>query len=200
MSQRVPSQQVRPGEPETALRRRTRRAIIDAAVHLWARDYATPLSAIAESAGVSRSTLHRYFPDRRALVDGCLAAVDEVFAEGWRCAADSHGSALEQLIAELDLMLPLGDWVLFLWSDPTRFADHPLSEEVFGEEGMESTRLLIERGQAAGELDPEAPTDWLHSVYYAILYSAAESVVNARLSIPEASRLAARALRRGITG
>lgn len=182
-------------EPDTALRRRTRRAIVDAAVHLWARDFSTPLATVAHEAGVSRSTLHRYFADKHALVDGCLAVIEEVFPSE---STATGGTALDRLIADLDVVLPLGDWVLFLWSDPNRFADHPAGAELWGDDGMEPVKALIAQGQAQGDLDPEAPADWLLSIYYSVLYCAAESIVNNQLTIPEASRLAGRALRRGI--
>src|SRR5687767_4699401 len=79
---------------DTPVRRRTRRAIVDAAVRMWARDFAAPLSAIAEQAAVSRSTLHRYFPDRPALLDACLRTALEVFGEVTPCD-DVPGTAPE---------------------------------------------------------------------------------------------------------
>jgi AcrR family transcriptional regulator len=186
---------------DSSVRRRTRRAIIEAAVHVWARDFSAPLSAVAAEAGVSRSTLHRYFVDRSAVVDACLAAAHESFdtvgAEN-RPVSDGVESAMDRLIADLEHVLPLSNWVIFLWSDPSRFGDHPAAAGLLGDDGTEPTRELIRQGQAAGDLDPDAPTDWLLELYYSVLYCAAEGIVNGRFSIAEASRLAARALRRGI--
>src|SRR5690625_7646568 len=63
-----------------------------------------PMTDIAEAAGVSRSTLHRYFPDRTALRD----AMDELAQSAWidavRSARLEEGSGLEafrRLCAEL---------------------------------------------------------------------------------------------------
>jgi AcrR family transcriptional regulator len=187
---------------DTPVRRRTRRAIVDAAVHTWARDFAAPLSAIAEHAAVSRSTLHRYFPDRTALLDACLRTALEVFGQASPCDEVPHTApeppALDQLLNQLESVVRLGDWVLFLWTDPTRFAGHPLADDLVGGED-DATLALIRRGQAEGSLDPEAPADWLLGVYYSVLYCAAEQAVRGAMPAHEAGRLAVRALRGGIT-
>lgn len=187
---------------DTSLRRRTRQAIVQAAVHVWARDFSATLSAVADEAGVSRSTLHRYFADRSALVDACLRAAGESFdtlGADSRPASDGvETSAMGRLVADLEHVLPLSNWVIFLWSDPSRFGDHPVAAELLGDDGTEPTRELIRQGQAAGDLDSDAPVDWLIGLYYSVLYCAAEGIVKGQFSIAEASRLAARALRRGI--
>lgn len=187
---------------DTSLRRRTRQAIVQAAVHVWARDFSATLSAVADEAGVSRSTLHRYFADRSSLVDACLRAAGESFdtlGTGSGPATDSsETSAMERLVRDLEHVLPLSSWVIFLWSDPSRFGDHPVAAELLGDDGTEPTRELIRQGQASGDLDPDAPVEWLLGLYYSVLYCAAEGIVNGQFSIAEASRLAARSLRQGI--
>jgi AcrR family transcriptional regulator len=199
------------GEPDpatgrdTPVRRRTRRAIIDAAVHVWARDFAAPLSTVAQEAAVSRSTLHRYFPDRPALLDACLRTAMEVLGEADPCddAGGATGGAPEQpaldrLMSQLEGVVQLGDWVLFLWTDPSRFAGHPLAGELVGGGEDDVTLALIRRGQQEGSLDPDVPADWLLSVYYSVLYCAAELAVRGALPAHEAGRLGVRALRSGI--
>jgi len=53
----------------------TRQRIVDAAVHLHEKlgPAHTPLSAIAERAGVTRLTLYRHFPDEAAIFAACTA-------------------------------------------------------------------------------------------------------------------------------
>jgi AcrR family transcriptional regulator len=182
---------------DTSVRRRTRRAVVEAAVRLWARDFAAPLSDVAEAAGVSRSTLHRYFADRAALIDACLASAGEAF-DGLDQRSPT-GSPLDELCRQIEQVVPLGHWVLFVWGDPARFADHPLGSHLFSEEATAPTLALVEQGQAAGDIDPDVPAPWLVNVYYSLLYGAAEFVVQGKLSAPEAARLAIRALRGGIS-
>lgn len=188
-------------DQDTPVRRRTRRAIIDAAVRTWARDFAAPLGAVAEQAGVSRSTLHRYFADRPALLDACVRTALEVFGETGRCDDGPRGlpelTVLDQLMSQLEGLVQRGDWVLFVWTDPSRFADHPLAEDLVGGED-DATLALIRRGQAEGSLDPGVPADWLLGVYYSVLYCAAEQAVRGAMPPHEAGRLAVRTLRGGI--
>ena len=53
----------------------TRRRIVDAAIHLHESlgPSQTPMSAIAETAGVTRLTLYRHFPDEAAVLAACTA-------------------------------------------------------------------------------------------------------------------------------
>ncbi|MEU1179064.1 helix-turn-helix domain-containing protein [Streptomyces sp. NPDC005820] len=46
----------------------TRRAILDAAITLLATDPTASLSEVAAAAGVGRTTVHRYFPERSDLL------------------------------------------------------------------------------------------------------------------------------------
>ncbi|WP_051297986.1 TetR/AcrR family transcriptional regulator [Brevibacterium album] len=69
--------------PQSALSptaRRTRTAIMTAAIDLLAAHPEAPMKDIAEAAGVSRSTLHRYFADRATL----RLALDELTVSQWR--------------------------------------------------------------------------------------------------------------------
>ena len=53
---------------ESATKVRTRRAILDAAVGALARDASASLAEVASAAGVGRTTVHRYFPERADLL------------------------------------------------------------------------------------------------------------------------------------
>jgi AcrR family transcriptional regulator len=53
---------------ESGTRARTRRAILDAAVVLLAGDPTASLGDVAAAAGVGRTTVHRYFPERSDLL------------------------------------------------------------------------------------------------------------------------------------
>lgn len=181
---------------DTAVRRRTRRAIIDAAVHLWARDFHASLSAIASEAGVSRSTLHRYFAERDALIDAALQTAWEVFGDADACRSRSAGP-LEQLCQQLQGCVALGDWVLFLWTDPSRFDERPGSAELFAE-SPDGTSALLLAAQESGEIDAELPLPWLTTVYYSLLYAGAEAAATGTVPVFDAGRFAVRAFRNGV--
>lgn len=49
----------------------TRQAIIEAAIVVFNEDLSAPLEKVAERAGTTRRTLHRYFKDRKELMTSC---------------------------------------------------------------------------------------------------------------------------------
>ena len=71
---------------ESGARHRTRRAIVEAAIGVISDNPTAPLSEIAEAAGVGRSTLHRYFPERTDLLravalEVAAAALDKLIGK-----------------------------------------------------------------------------------------------------------------------
>ncbi|MGW7694593.1 TetR/AcrR family transcriptional regulator [Streptomyces asiaticus] len=74
---------------ESATRTRTRRAILDATVARLSADHAASLADVAEAAGVGRTTVHRYFPERSDLLAAIGADVrDRVEAATARARLD----------------------------------------------------------------------------------------------------------------
>ena len=69
---------------ESATRTRTRQAILAAAVTVFARDPSAALGEVAAAAGVGRTTLHRYFPERSDLLSALVVHVLEQVAAAMR--------------------------------------------------------------------------------------------------------------------
>lgn len=177
----------------TGVRQRTRRAILDAAMSAWATDFTMSLGDIADRAEVSRSTLHRYFPDRQTLVDAVHAdAVSQLTALGERAMAgcDHSGAAIEALIR---VGVELGDAVLFLFSDPSRFADSSHWED---DDEQELPRLMAE-AQSEGVLAPDMDAAWLIDVFYSLIFVAAEAVGRGRMPRHRAAEIAIRTFLHG---
>lgn len=178
---------------DRGVRQRTRRAILDAAVSGWARDVGLSLGEIADGAEVSRSTLHRYFPDRQALMtaarDHAVAGIEAASMAATKDAA----TAAEILSGLIRAAVRMGDAVLFLYSDPNRFPDWATDDSV-DRESLE----IIERAQREGSVAPDFDPNWVLTTFYALAYSGAEMVANGTLSIERAGDLAARTLMRGV--
>ena len=51
---------------------KTQKKILDAAFEILAQDISAPLERVAEHAGVTRMTLHRYYAGREALVEATV--------------------------------------------------------------------------------------------------------------------------------
>ncbi|WP_255946630.1 TetR/AcrR family transcriptional regulator [Streptomyces odontomachi] len=158
--------------PETAgarTRSRTRRAILSAAASVLGRDYHATLADIAAAAGVGRTTLHRYFPDRTGLINAAIADSVEAIQQSVADAALDQGCPVEAMRRLVPAMVAVGDRLVFLFGDPRVLegrsaADtpEPLDDPVIA---------LIERGQAEGAFDPDVTPAWIQRVLWSLVYT-----------------------------
>src|SRR5215475_11339183 len=93
--------------------------VIDAAISEFSRNgfHGTPLSAVAERAGISTAYVFKLFPGKERLfvaaLDECFARVEAALAEGAARAEsgtptdvlDKMGEAYAELIADRDLLM-----------------------------------------------------------------------------------------------
>jgi TetR/AcrR family transcriptional regulator, repressor for lfrA len=147
---------------------RTRRDVVAAAVEVWAVDNSASLGAVATAAGVGRTTLHRYFPDREALV----AAVDRESRERFDAATtraridDGTGAqALDRLLREVVALGPVLGLV---------FADNAIVDpDTWESEARpDPFGVVIVRGQADGSLGRDLPADWIGIHCWTALFGA----------------------------
>jgi AcrR family transcriptional regulator len=82
---------------DSLVRVRTRAAILTATASALAADRVAALPDIAASAGVSRTTLHRYFADRETLVYEAILDSIWILAETVDEAAFEQGSTAEAI-------------------------------------------------------------------------------------------------------
>lgn len=178
----------------SGVRQRTRRAILDAAIALWSRDFSASLGDIAERAAVSRSTLHRYFPERQALVDAALAeAVAAIEREGEKALVGCR-TAVDELSALMRAGIDNGDAILFLFSDPNRFAGNPYWDESEDEDVLG----VITRAQAEGGIAADVTPGWILGVFYSLIYTAAEAIASDQLPRHRAVDVAVRTFLHGV--
>ncbi|SMD25929.1 transcriptional regulator, TetR family [Kibdelosporangium aridum] len=179
------------------MRQRTRRAVLDAALSLWSRDFSASLGDIADRAQVSRSTLHRYFPDRQALVDAALVDATETIERVSEKATASCTTAAEELDALMRAMIDVGDLILFLFSDAHRFKDNPYwtSNE---DQDEQELATLITRAQQQGALAADVAPSWAAGCFYALVFAAAESISAGTLPRHLAADLAVRTFLHGL--
>lgn len=146
----------------TRVRERTRRSLIAAGVAELSRRPAATMAEIADVAGVSRSTLHRYFADRDALVAAIDAEVDAAYLAAIDAARIDEGSgidALERLLGEM-----LDQIEAFAW-----WMRSPEDDDGDDTEGDRRVVELLHRGQRDGTIDTRLDADWiLMSVWSAL--------------------------------
>lgn len=148
---------------DTAARVRTRRVIVEAAITTLAGDPAASLTDIADRAGVGRSTLHRYFPDRNELHAAVAAAVNERLAEAQRRADLAGGTGREALIRLAREYFDLGDALSFMFAGNVDVSD--------GSEPCDEVTDATTRGHADGTVDAAFPPQWVDYLMWCLLYA-----------------------------
>lgn len=75
----------------------TKQNIIDAAIFIFNEDLSAPLEKVADKADVTRRTLHRYFTDRKELLDACQQDMQASCKQGMTTAMESSTNPVQQL-------------------------------------------------------------------------------------------------------
>jgi AcrR family transcriptional regulator len=160
-----------PGPESTGARARgrTRRAILSAAASVLGRHYHATLADIADAAGVGRTTLHRYFSDRTALINAAIEDSVEAIEQSVADAALDQGCPVEAMRRLVTAMVTVGDRLVFLFGDPRVLesrgaADTPQPPD-------DPVIALIKRGQAEGVFDPDATPAWIQRVLWSLVYT-----------------------------
>lgn len=177
---------------ESATRERTRTAILTAGIATLTERPAASMGDIAEAAGVARSTLHRYYPDRAALRSAIAAHVSAEYDAALDRARLQDGTGMEaftRLVGELLENLHVFTWWMYTEN---------VAEEASDFDTEQRTEDAIIRGHADGTIDPRMPADWLIAMVWSALYSIdqAAPLVNGqpRRTLREARELAQRSL------
>ena len=146
------------------------------------KDPSAALADVAKAAGVGRTTLHKRFPTRSALIRAvagdALDLVDSVLSEVDYTSDD----AIEDLVTRL---VALGPRIEFLLRFPGLENDEQLAVRILA---MDQPVLdLITRLQGS-RLRRDLPAWWILNTLYAGLYNAWEAIVAGRLAPLDAPR------------
>lgn len=184
---------------------RTRESIITASIALLSTRPEAPMTDIAEAAGVSRSTLHRYFPDRNSLIGELNAYAADQWQRTVQGANLSEGTGLEafrRLCIGLMESLDVLSWWMSrpeMWEgEYVEFRADGSASVIDGDQetSMDDAEMLavIKRGQTDGSIDPEINPAWLLNVLWAVLYAAVMISPDSGLSAFESRDQALRTL------
>lgn len=171
--------------PQTTTKRRadakrSRAAIISAALHCFLDQPDVSMSDIARAADVSRVTLYAHFPSREELVTAVLEVVvtDAVTALD---ADDRPDLPARDALAHL----LRSSWEILHRHDGLRAAvaralpEHQVREQ--HHRVIDRLEALVARGQHEGDFRTDLPRDWLATVLLALLHAAADEVAAGRL-------------------
>lgn len=146
---------------------RSVRTILEAAERVLSVHPGASMEQIAEAAGVARTTVHRRFANRQALVEAMAADVvrqlDEVMDAG-RPETAPPLVALHEITANV-LRVKIG-WP-FAMGIVFTDADSPAAE---GKRRVDDRcLLLLRRARDEGLLDASTDLDWTRRVFYALI-------------------------------
>ncbi len=175
---------------------RTRRAILDAATTVLARDPGASLGAIAEAAGVGRTTLHRHYADRASLIEALAVDASEATRAAFVAARIEEGDPVAALGRVVHELVALGDRFAFLLREP-QLAGNPVVEAAEAED-LVPIVALVARGQASGVIRADLPSRWIAEVIGIFVYGAWAAVGSGVVARADAPALALTTLLDGL--
>ncbi|GAA1916859.1 TetR/AcrR family transcriptional regulator [Streptomyces sodiiphilus] len=187
-----------PGSTAPGTTARTRRAILDAAISVYARDRTASLSEVARAAGVGRSTLHRYFPDRSALVRELARDAVEATRQAFEEAALDQGAPAEAFPRAVQAVFRVSDRMAFLFGEGQGGEWDEAGFERAFEEAHAPVADLLSRGLAEGVLDPEYDPEWFVRALWYMASAGWESVTEGSMPRHRAVEHVTRTLTRGL--
>lgn len=179
---------------QAGLRPTARRAIVDAAIRLWAVNPGASLSEVALRAGVGRATLHRHFQGREAL----LAEVARICLEEMRDAVgdtvNPHAGARDRLRAMFEAVVPLGDRYSFLHRESVPGADAAAGYRA----QLDWAAALVADLKAEGDIALDVPSAWVVGQIDQLVWTAWNQVAEGRVAAADAASLCVRTLLEGL--
>ncbi|MFJ6464937.1 TetR/AcrR family transcriptional regulator [Streptomyces sp. NPDC091387] len=145
---------------------RSARAILTAAEQVLAEDPGASMEQIAAAAGVARTTIHRRFASRQALIEALATSAARQLAQA---VDDGRPDTAPPLVAmhriTANVLQVKGAWAFAL-----ELPADPHSEAALLQQDIaRRCTAVLARAQADKLIDATADLDWVRRVYYALL-------------------------------
>ncbi|MCO1580518.1 TetR/AcrR family transcriptional regulator [Crossiella sp. SN42] len=151
--------------------------LLAAADFLGRRPNAT-YDEIAKAAGVSRATLHRYFPRREDLLKALVRNAAKKMKEALITADLDKGdctSAVRRLVAASVEHAPYLALLYTLSQDDLPASEYPIWEQI-----DQAVTELFERGQSSGEFTTRLTAPWMAEALFSLVAGAVWAVRSGR--------------------
>lgn len=179
----------------------TEQSIIEAAILIFNEDLSAPLEKVADQAQVTRRTLHRYFKDRRELMDKCQKEIRKACEVAMKNAYDASKSPLERLEGMFYAGLDCGSKNTFLHKLHTL---HDHKHQAANEECSEYDHTFelwkgnLQMLLAKGVIREGMTVDWIHNFFQGVVVVFINSQQRGSLGRAEARQLAWYSFSKGI--
>lgn len=167
--------------------------LLDVAVEVLVADPSASLATVAAAAGIGRTTLHKQYATRDALLTAIAHRALERTDRAIATADPSRPGALRRLVQAL---IPAGPQLAFLFRQPGLGADPHIGEQLRSLE--RPIEAVIESAQRDRTLRSDRPLWWFVSTLYALVYIAWEGIEMGRLAPLDATDLVLGTLTHGL--
>jgi len=150
----------------------TRQDIVDAAILLFNEDMSLALEKVAEKAGVTRRTLHRYFRDREELIKSCSEEMVLSCKKAMESAMMSSTNPLDQLREMLYASIDCGTKFAFMGKLHTH-RDHKHTSHkpdcVRYDEAVDKIKSRVVLLQQKNAVSKFITTEWAVSLFFSVV-------------------------------
>ena len=173
-----------------------REALLDAASQQLAVNPNATLQEIADYAKISKATLHRYFSGRDDLIIALAHRAVALVSSAINASALEQGDLEAALARLLETLIPLGDKVYFLLSQPA--LENVPTMNTGASVADAQLHRFVEARQSSNELRQDLPPVWVvHALNY-LMFAAWEAVYRGHIAPRDAARLVTTTLLHGI--
>ncbi|NRQ37714.1 TetR/AcrR family transcriptional regulator [Nonomuraea sp. NN258] len=145
---------------------RSVRAILEAAERVLAEDPGASMEQIAAVAGVARTTIHRRFANRQALIDALASSAARQLA---RAVDDGRPDTAPPLVAMHRITANVLQ-VKSAWAFALGLPAEPGGEAALLQQDVARRCIgVLRRAQADKLIDEAADLEWVRRVYYALI-------------------------------
>ncbi|MFD0899724.1 TetR/AcrR family transcriptional regulator [Actinomadura sediminis] len=169
--------------------RRSRTAILDAAVQVLNARPGAGVAVIAAAAGVSRQTVYAHFPTRERLLSAVLDRLTAETVAEMDAADLDAGPAAEALLRLLDAGARTAGRYPVLMRQISELPADPHEDAERHTEIADRLRRIIRRGRQMGEFDDRLPVDWLVAAVIRLSHAASAERDAGRLPGAEADEV-----------
>lgn len=161
--------------------------ILTAVIEYLTRQPGAPLEDIAHHAGISRTTLFRYFPSREQLFQEIIRELETQIRTRMTPVLEEQIPAIDMLHKIVETIIRHNVQFNFLLYEPFIQQD-PVNQQVINN-GLHMMKRLIGRLQQEGVLRQEINTHWAAKAMQMLLWGMGESVHGGDVAINGAARM-----------